>query len=363
MVAVVASQVKWYNKFHNMNKMREGKLMIFSFFIAIFVSGMFFLPAQAEVSVSSSAAVAASTTEIVAEETTSSSPWGERENYITEPKIRVGVAKMDKKIQFVSPFVYNVYAGENFVGAISANQSVSLFYEDGRYSLTGGGLDISGGDYFRLIPEDLANYFSILNLDRHLIGRSQMNFATFRGALEYRYAPKSKMPYLINELYLENYVSGIAETSNGAPDEYIKALQIAARTYAYTNIGPPPSEERMFDVYANTNDQLYLGYNFEEFSPRIAFFTAGTRGMMVTYKDKPVVTYYFSRSSGRTKTKKGIPWLKSVVCKYDKGWRQLGHGYGMSNRDAAARAKKDKWNYDKILTYYYSGTEIKKIYD
>jgi peptidoglycan hydrolase-like amidase len=190
-----------------------------------------------------------------------------------------------------------------------------------------------------------------------------MNFASFRGVLEYRYAPKSKMPYLINELLLENYVSGVGETSNGAPEEYIKALQIAARTYAYTNIGPKPTDDRMFDVYASTVDQLYLGYNFEQFNPKIDFYTAGTRGMMVTYKNKPVTTYYYSRSNGKTKTKKGVPWLKSVVCKYDKGMRQLGHGYGMSNRDAAMRAKKDKWSYEKILTYYYSGTEVQKIYE
>ena len=310
----------------------------------------------------------ASSTEQISSSTTESilldeSPWGEEEYEKSEPIIRVGIYKTDKKVQFISPFIYDVVAGEEVLGTLGENELASLSYKDKIYYISSNSLNTSTSTYFRLIPRDPKNYFSIFNLDRHLVTRSQMNFATFRGSMEYRFAPKSAMPYVINELLLEDYVSGIGETSNGAPEEYIKALQIAARSYAYSNIGPPPTENRMFDVYASTVDQLYLGYNFEQFSPRIALFTVATRGMMVTYKDEPVVTYYYSRSNGKTKTKKGVPWLKSVVCKYDKGWRQLGHGYGMSNRDAAARAKKDKWNYDKILTYYYSGTEIKKIYD
>lgn len=282
---------------------------------------------------------------------------------LDEPLIRVGIYKTDKKVQFVSPFSYTLNSGGNDRGVLPENEMATLSYLDGVYTFQSDSLTVTSSDFLRLVPGDLDDYYSILNLDRHLITRSQMNFNSFRGGLEYRFAPKSGVPYIINELLLENYVAGIGETSNGAPEEYIKALQIAARTYAYMNIGKaPPSIDRMFDVYASTIDQLYLGYNFESFSPRIAFFTGGTRGMMVTYKDNPVTTYYFSRSNGRTKTKKGMPWLKSVKAKYDQGRRMLGHGYGMSNHDAALRAQKDKWGYEKILTYYYSGTKVDKMY-
>ncbi len=282
---------------------------------------------------------------------------------MAEPMIRVGFHKTDKKVQFVSPFAYTLNSGGNDLGVLPENELATLTYTDGVYSFQSDSLTVTSSDYLRLVPGDLENYFSIQNLDRHLVTRSQLNFNTFRGTLEYRYAPKSKVPYLINELLLENYVAGIGETSNGAPEEYIKALQIAARTYAYMNISKvPATTDRMFDVYASTNDQLYLGYNFESISPRIAFFTGGTRGMMVTYDSKPVTTYYFSRSNGYTKSKKNAPWLRSVKAKYDQGYRMLGHGYGMSNYDAAMRAKKDGWSYEKILTYYYSGTKIEKKY-
>ncbi len=287
-------------------------------------------------------------------------PWGAS---IDEPIIRVGIYKTNKKVQFVSPFSYTLNSGGVDLGVLPENELAVLTYAGGVYSFQSDSLTVTSSDYLRLVPGDLENYYSIFNLDRHLVTRGQLNFNAFRGSLEYRFAPKSGVPYIINKLLLENYVAGIGETSNGAPEEYIKALQIAARTYAYMNISKlPATTNRMFDVFASTNDQLYLGYNFESFSPRIVFFTGGTRGMMVTYKDKPVTTYYFSRSNGSTKTKKGSPWLKSVKAKYDKGRKMLGHGYGMSNHDAVMRVLKDKWSYEKVLTYYYSGTNVDKMY-
>lgn len=333
-------------------------------FLLLFTS----FPANAEVEFFPSATSTldfATTSNVVDFEVKTSTENNQPEEvHIPEPKIRVGIYKTDKKVIFTAPTQYILFGGDADLGIIPENEVATITYLKGVYSFSSPSITVTSSEYFRLVPGDLSEYFTLVNLDRRLNARSQLSFNTYRGIFEYRYSPKSKMPYIINELLLENYVAGIAETSNGAPEEYIKALQIAARSYAYANISSePPSEKRMFDVYANTNDQLYLGYNFESFSPKIAFFTAGTRGLMVTYNGKVVPTYYFSRSNGQTKTRKSQPWLKSVIAKYDKGKGQLGHGYGMSNQDAAARAKKDGWTYDKILKYYYSDVEIKKIFD
>lgn len=278
-----------------------------------------------------------------------------------EPTIRVGIYKTDQKVMFVSPFPYTVESNDVDLGVIPENEVVTITYATGTYAIASDSLSTSSTDFIRFVPEDDTDYFSIMNLDRHLVTRSQLNFNAFRGIMEYRYSPLSGQPFVINELLLDNYVAGVGETSNGAPEEYIKALQIAARSYAYEHVGPVTSKH-LYDVHASTVDQLYLGYNFESFSPRIAFFTAGTRGLMVTYNDQPITAYYFSRSSGYTKTKKGVPWLKAVKAKYDKGKSRLGHGYGMSNHDAVLRAMKDGWQYDKILKYYYTGTAVQKFY-
>ncbi|MCX6779796.1 MAG: hypothetical protein NT034_01295 [Candidatus Magasanikbacteria bacterium] len=180
--------------------------------------------------------------------------------------------------------------------------------------------------------------------------------------MEYRYSTKSGAPYLINELPIEDYMKGISETDNNSAQGYIKAVLVAARSYAYKNISNlPPTDKRMFDVYATTQDQLYLGYTSEQKMPRVVQFVEETAGEMVTYESNVVTTPYFSRTNGFTKSDKRH-WLQSVECIYDKGKKKAGHGLGMSTHDALVRATKDDWNYIELLQYYYSNTQVEKIY-
>ena len=284
---------------------------------------------------------------------------------IAEPTIRVGLYKTSEAIKFTSDFIYDVWIGGEIAGALFAQDAVVLGYKNGVYSIKSESLTVTSSNYIRLVPQDSESFFTLVNYNRTVAGRKKINFNMYRGALEYRYSPKSKLPYIINELPLDFYVLGVAETYDSAPLEYIKALAVAARSYAYANIGrTPPTEKRMFDVYATTVDQLYLGYNSELFMPRVAQAAADTAGEMVTYKGNPVTTPYFSHSNGFTKNWKGNdrPWLKSVKAIYDKGKKMYGHGIGMSNYDAMQRAGRDGWTYDQILQYYYTSTTIEKIY-
>jgi SpoIID/LytB domain protein len=144
---------------------------------------------------------------------------------------------------------------------------------------------------------------------------------------------------------------------------------VAARSYAYKNINfEPPTEKRLFDVFASTQDQLYLGYISEQKMPRVAQLAQETIGEMVTYKNNVVTTPYFTHTNGQTKTwknSKGVndrPWLISVECVYDKYKKFFGHGFGMSTHDALMRATKDDWGYVQLLQYYYTDTQIEKIY-
>lgn len=285
---------------------------------------------------------------------------------IPEPTIRVGLYKTNEAIKFVSDFVYELWSGNTSRGIISAGETISLSYKNGLYTFKSTSFELGSFDYFRLVPvDDPRNFFTLVNYSRPVKGRKKINFNAYRGALEYRYSPKSQLPYIINELPLDSYVAGVAETHDSAPIEYIKALIVAARSYAYAHISKaPPTEKRMFDVYATTVDQIYLGYNSELFMPRTAQAAIDTAGEMVTYNSKPVPTPYFSHSNGFTKNWKGAdrPWLKSVVAKYDKGKKMYGHGMGMSNNDAIKRALKDGWTYDQILQYYYTSTTVERVY-
>ena len=290
--------------------------------------------------------------------------WSSRE-LIPEPVIRVGLYKTSEPVKFISDFAYEVWSGDRSRGLIPAGATTTLSYKNGLYTIQNADLEFGSFDYLRLTPADWSHFFTLANYNRPVKGRGQINFNAYRGALEYRYSPKSKLPFVINELPLDAYVAGVAETHDAAPLEYIKALMVAARSYAFANIGKiPPTEKRMFDVYPTTVDQIYLGYNSELYMPRAAQAAADTAGQMVIYNGAPAATPYFSHSDGKTRSwkTKDRPWLKSVKAIYDKGKRMFGHGFGMSNYDAQKRALKDGWTYDQILQYYYTSTTVEKIF-
>jgi len=285
-----------------------------------------------------------------------------------EPEIMVGIWKTKDPVKFNSPYVYNIFAGEELKGTLPADETAVLKYTGGIYYLKSTSLDFKTKDYLRLAPIDPSTYFTITNMVRKVSVKSKQNYNSYRGEMIYRYSPKSKMPYIINKVGLEYYVAGIGEASDSSPMEFLKAQLVAARSYAYTNISPTHTEKNMFDVYGSTYDQLYLGYTLEVSRPNVLEAAANTYGEMVFYDNKPVVTPYFGRSNGKTKTWKQVwggqdkPWIKSVECIYDKGKKEWGHGVGMSTQDATQRAKKDGWTYDQILGYYYTGTWVERLY-
>ncbi len=288
---------------------------------------------------------------------------------IAEPTIRVGLYKTAEPVMFQSDFLYEIFSGQESMGFLEAGEEAQLSYTNGVYHFQSENTAFDSPHYFRLVPENKTNYFTLKNYPRFVKGRGDTNFNVYRGACEYHYSPRSKLPYIINELPLESYIAGIAESSNEVPMEYAKALLTAARSYAYAHIRfAPPSDNWLFDVYATTQDQIYLGYNSELRMPRIAAAAVTTTGEMVTYQGAPVITPYFGHSNGKTKSwqskgKNNVrPWLVSVTAPYDKGKKLWGHGIGMSTYDAMMRAQKDGWTYEHILKYYYTGVKIEKIY-
>lgn len=347
------------------------------FFIFLFLSLFVILPAQAdEVTSTASTTLEFSTgtmiTEVVATSTeiTSTTIYEVKTDRlpIAQPTIRVGLLKTKLAVRFKSGQDYNIYSGDEVLEILPANEEAILSYKNGKYFLKSQSLKLESKNFWRLEPAEDDSFFDLLGCKRTVFGRKQ-NYCAYRGVLEYRYASKSKIPYVINELPLEDYMKGIAETDNNSAEGYIKAVLVAARSYAYKNISfDPPTEKRLFDVFASTQDQLYLGYTSEQKMPRVAQFAQETTGEMVTYKNNVVTTPYFTHTNGQTKDwknakgEKDRPWLVSVECIYDKYKKYYGHGIGMSTHDALMRAAKDNWGYVQLLEYYYSGTQVEKIY-
>ena len=193
-----------------------------------------------------------------------------------------------------------------------------------------------------------------------------VNYNRFRGQIDVHYIPATGNLWVVEEVPTEDYMRGLAETSNGSPFEYQKALVTAARTYAlYVRLIGGKHKTEYFDLNTTGNDQVYRGYVSELIRPQVAEAAAETMGKVVTYDGEIVVTPYFSQSDGRTRSWTEVwsstdhPWLVSVPAPYDEGLSLWGHGVGMSANDAFGRAKKLGESWTDILKHYYTGVEIR----
>jgi stage II sporulation protein D len=103
------------------------------------------------------------------------------------------------------------------------------------------------------------------------------------------------------------------------PAEALKAQAVAARTYAITsNAGGGLG----FTQWSDTRSQVYRGVAGE--TPTTDAAVAATSRQVVTYLGRPVTTFFFSTSGGRTENVENSfmgatpqPWLKSVEDPYD----------------------------------------------
>lgn len=140
----------------------------------------------------------------------------------------------------------------------------------------------------------------------------------YRGDLELR--PASLGMSAINVVDLEDYIRGVVagEMPSSWHRQALRTQAVAARTYAIAT----RKDGDGFDHYADTRSQVYIGVAGEQ--PTTNAAVAATKGEIVSYKGKPIVTYYFSTSGGRTENVENsflgadpAPWLKSVKDPFD----------------------------------------------
>ena len=190
----------------------------------------------------------------------------------------------------------------------------------------------------------------------------------YRGILEVRVGDARDSLWAINEVRTEEYVRGLAETTDAAPPEFHKALSVLARTYVlYHHYNGGRQPHNGFTIRNNANDQLYAGLDYEARVPDFREQSISTKGQVVTYDGKPIAALYFSQSNGHTKSgeevwrSKRFPYLQAKDDPYGGG-AFAGHGTGMSARGAVGFARKDNWDYRKILTYYFTSVKLEKAY-
>lgn len=289
--------------------------------------------------------------------------------FIDDPRIRVGLFTTEEPMEFISTFDYSLEDNKNLeLAKVLPGTKTYLSYDEDtkKYSATLGEQKIISDLPLRLVPSDSNAYFTVSNHELLARWGNNVNYNEFRDTLEIRWAEKTGYTWLINELEMENYLKGMAEASDSSPKEFLKAMAVAERSYAYYYLKNPGKHTAGgFDLDADY-DQVYRGYVREKISPNAAAAVEETWGTVATYNDTPIDTPYFARSNGKTKSAKLVwgsnkPWLQPVVTSYDKGMTQWGHGVGLSARDALYRAKNGA-TWDDLLKYYYTGIELQRMY-
>jgi stage II sporulation protein D len=129
---------------------------------------------------------------------------------------------------------------------------------------------------------------------------------------------------LVNVLNIEDYIKAVVPSElspyNFRQIEAHKAQAVAARTYAFKNLGS--NEDLGFDLCDTPNSQFYKGMNAEH--PLSNEAVKETRGEIATYKGKLINALYTSTCGGMTENVEDVfmgpalPYLRGTECVYEK---------------------------------------------
>lgn len=216
------------------------------------------------------------------------------------------------------------------------------------------------------------------------INKSNTNYDQYRGKMKLRYYDGSGSDadriWAINTLPLEQYVWGMGEITGTGPTDHNRVMTTAFRTYGYWYITYANKYKNQgFKLTATSGNQIYYGYDHEVSYPRIKVAADDTRGKIVKYKGEIAITPYSSWTDGRTRSWKErwgsseYPWCKSVEDPYGKNSSMStkdlenagNHMVGLSAHGSLKLADPDekyKWDWEKILKYYFTGIDISSIY-
>ncbi len=289
-------------------------------------------------------------------------------NFIDEPVMRVGVLIVDEETENKvvitsdeSAFTLRDTNG-TLLAEVAEGDRVTAAYANGQYTFdVGNGSQVSTYG-LRFVPTKANAVMKIANFDRTMTRGSANADNTFRNVLELRYNDTYERTWIINELPMEFYLRGLAETSNVSHLEFQKALITAARTYGFYHWSRASKHAKEYYHVDAYMDQVYKGYGQELRTPRLTESIEATRGQVVTYDGETAITAYFSRSDGRTRDWSdvwggSVPWSKAVAVPCDEGKVMWGHGVGMSASGALCMANDGKL-WDEILKHFYTGVDI-----
>jgi hypothetical protein len=296
-----------------------------------------------------------------------------------EPVLRIGLFNTQRAERVKVNTHYDVYGGEKVIlSGLTPDYVVAIGFNFDKKEYFASSLNFTkfSKEPIRIVPRG-EGIVTLVDFDSRPKWNTSLNDNTFRNIIELRYSENTGKLWMINELLISDYLKGLAETSNYSPVDYQKAIVTAARTYAMYHYnrgieyniayGSTKHGNEYFHLDA-TWDQVYRGYNSEIRLSKLSQAVDETKGAVITYNNDVVVTPYFSRSDGRTRSWEEVwyggakPWLKTVSVPEDEGQNLWGHGVGMSARGALIMIRDKGVDWIETLKHFYSNVEIEKIY-
>lgn len=172
------------------------------------------------------------------------------------------------------------------------------------------------GDRVRLVPTG-AN--SALRIDDKL----------YRGVFSLRTNGEAKLT-VIEELGIEEYLYGVLPREMNAswPLEALKAQAVVSRTFALRSLGK--HDDRGFDLTADEFSQVYQ--NEDAVDPQVRRAVDSTAGQILTYKGRPMTTFFHSTCGGHTQPVdlvwgggsepiKPLSGVRDSFCRISPHWR------------------------------------------
>jgi stage II sporulation protein D len=176
----------------------------------------------------------------------------------------------------------------------------------------------------------------------------------YRGNMEVDIDKEQGKLNVINIIGIEEYLYGVLkkEISPSWPAEALKAQAVASRTFAIFNMNK--YIDKGYNICASTNSQAYGGVNHED--PLTNRAVDETRGMIITYKGKPINAVYHSDSGGYTEDSENVwgsflPYLRSVKSKFEEKVSPPHHiwSYSISERDLTEKLQKQGHKINSIV--------------
>ena len=285
-----------------------------------------------------------------------------------EPKLRIGIYTGNQVVVTGDgPFRAKRGTSNLVIGNYNAGEEVTVEVPGGAYyRVTAVNTNHTTSEFVRFEPiGDTILEFE--NYEDRPGWNPSLNDNTFRGNLIAHRSGETGNFWAINEIHMEDYLKGVAEQSNSTHPTHLRTMATIERTYAQYHFergGKHPQEN--IHLKNHSGDQVYKGYNFELRSPNVALAVQDTEGLMVTKNGDVVVTPYFSRTDGRTRSWSEV-WngsydhLITVPDPWSGSGPMLGHGVGLSAYGAVQQAFEGKSS-EEILKYYYTGISLSDFY-